>query len=410
MVYFDDTHFAMKNKKRTVLILLSAGVVGLLVWALLPGPVPVSAVVVERAAFTDYVEEEGRTALRDPHTFTAPVGGHLRRVTWEVGDTIEAGEVLFSIEPGPAPTLDARSLEQARSAVGAAEARLAAVEAEREARALEARFLEKEWERTENLHASGAVSTAQLDAMRDRRDRSRSALRAAGNTVASARYELRNARALLDVADGERAGNGVLVVRAPFSGSVLARHRWDEGALQPGEAILGVGDLAAVEARIDVLSMDAVRIREGMKAMLTRWGGDDDLPGRVRRVEPAGFMRISALGVEEQRVPVWVTLEAPREDWAMLGTGYRVEARFILWEGDDVVQVPTSALFREEDAWAVFAVREGCARRTVIEPGRRSGLWTQVLSGVEGGETVITHPGDRITDGSRVSPELRPYR
>lgn len=400
----------MKNKKRTALFLLSTVMVGLLVWALLPGPLPVSAVIVERGPFTDFVEEEGRTALRDPHTFTAPVGGHLRRIGWEVGDTVEAGEVLFAIEPGPAPTLDARALEQARSAVGAAEARLAAAEAEKEARASEARFLESEAARAEGLHVAGALSAARLDAILDHRARARSALRAAENTVAAVRFELRNARALLEVADGERSAESVLLVRAPFTGTVLARHRWDEGALQPGEALLGLGDLSAVEARIDVLSMDAVRIREGMPAILTRWGGGDDLPGRVRRVEPAGFLRISALGVEEQRVPVWVTLEAPREEWAALGTGYRVEARFILWEGAEVVQVPTSALFREEDAWAVFLVEDGRARRTLIEPGRRSGLWTQVLSGLEGGETVITHPGDRIAEGSRVSPEIRPYR
>jgi HlyD family secretion protein len=170
-----------------------------------------------------------------------------------------------------------------------------------------------------------------------------------------------------------------------------------------GEVILEIGDLDELEVRVDLLSMDAVRVRRDMRVVLERWGGGDPLEGRVRRVEPAGFTRVSALGVDEQRVPVLVEIISPRETWSTLGEGYRVEARFVLWEGEDVLQIPVSALFRTGDAWSVFVVERGRARLRSIEIGRRSGLWAQVTAGLEVGEVVIAHPGDRIADGVRVA-------
>lgn len=399
-------------KRKIIVALIGAGIVVGLVMALWPAPVPVSAVSAERNHFTEYVEEEGRTDLRDPYTMTAPIGGYLRRITLEVGDDVSAGDVLFELEAIPAPALDLRTRQQAREAAGAARARMDAAEAELEARASEARWAGKEYERGESLHEQGHISLAEMDRLRTGRDRAVSAERAARNTLETASYEWRNAQAVLDIEEGRRVPKDapVLRVRAPITGNVLARHRRDEGPVQAGEPLLGLGDLSQLEVRVDLLSMDAVRVEEGMKVVLMRWGGDRDLAARVRRVEPSGFMRVSALGVEEQRVPVLVVLDAPREDWARLGKGYRVEARFILWEGDDVLQIPVSALFRHEDEWAVFVVEDGRAVRRRIEPGRRSGLWTQVLSGLEAGETVIIHPGDRIEDGVRVEVEMRPYR
>lgn len=401
----------MKIKKRIVLVLLGTAAVAALIVALRPAPVPANAIIAERDSFSEYVEEEGRTALRDPYTVSAPIAGHLRRVALEVGDGIEAGEVLFELEPGAVPALDARSLERARAEAGAAQSRLQTAEAELEARESEAEYADREYERNRILHKREAVSAAHLDLLRDRRNRARSALRAASNAVDTARFELRNARAVLEVTQGRRpAGReSVLAVRAPLGGKVLARHRRDEGVIQPGEVVMEIGDLSQLEVRVDVLSMDAVRIEEDMRVVLTRWGGEKDLNARVRRVEPAGFERVSALGVEEQRVPVWVSLDAPREEWGRLGTGYRVEARFILWEDEEVLQIPTSALFRREDEWAVFVVRDGRAVMRPVGIGRRSGLWTQVISGIESGEKVVTHPGARIEDGVRVRTEVRAY-
>ncbi len=164
-----------------------------------------------------------------------------------------------------------------------------------------------------------------------------------------------------------------------------------------------LGDLNSLQVEVDLLSPDAVRLRPGMAVELERWGGNDVLPGRVRRIEPAGFTHISALGVEEQRVWVIVDFESDREHWQDLGDGYRVEARFILWEGEDVLQIPASALFREEDTWSVYVIEDGEAVRRSVTPGRRSGLLTEIQSGLEPGEQVILHPGESIASGVRVS-------
>ena len=186
---------------------------------------------------------------------------------------------------------------------------------------------------------------------------------------------------------------------------MINRHRCCEGPINAGEPVLELGDLSTLEVRIDLLSMDAVRVRPGMRVELERWGGGDTLDGEVRRVEPRGFERISALGVEEQRVPVLVRILSPRDPWEALGDGYRVEGRFILWEADRVRHIPTRALFREDDRWAVFVADDGRASLRTVDIGRRSGLRTQVLDGLEPGERVITHPSDRISHGTRIAAD-----
>jgi HlyD family secretion protein len=168
-----------------------------------------------------------------------------------------------------------------------------------------------------------------------------------------------------------------------------------------------VGHLGDLEVQVDLLSMDAVRVRRDMRVHITGWGGDETLAGRVRRVEPAGFTKVSALGVDEQRVPVIVDFDDVDAAAEWLGVGFRVEAEFVLWEGDDVIQIPTSALFRSEGRWTVFVVKDGRAQLRRVETGRRSGMVTQILEGLEAGEIVVTHPGDRVRDGVRVAPELR---
>jgi multidrug efflux pump subunit AcrA (membrane-fusion protein) len=220
------------------------------------------------------------------------------------------------------------------------------------------------------------------------------------------------ARAVVEIADGQRPSDEqpTLDLYAPIDGMVLRRHRWSEGTVAAGERVLEIGDLSRMEVLVDLLSMDATRVEAGMRVELVRWGGEETLEGRVRRVEPSGFTRISALGVEEQRVPVWIEFASPQGDWASLGDGFRIEARFILWEGEGIVQIPTSALFREADAWHVFVVDNGRAHLRQVETGRRSSLWTQISDGLETGEIVITHPGDRIGDGTRVQADLRMYR
>ncbi|MCP1727853.1 HlyD family secretion protein [Natronospira proteinivora] len=394
----------MSTQKKIILALTGLALLALLILALMPSPVPVSTSSVEEGHFQAWVEDEGQTRLRDPYNVSSPINAYLRRVELEPGDTVEAGDPLFELEALPAPALDPRAREQAREAVSAARARLESAEAELESRQTRHRQAESEYQRLRQLHERDMVAAERAEQAQSERDAARSTERSARHAVEVARFELEAARANLEIADGERARTDqpTLAVRSPISGTITRRHRCCEGPTQAGETIMEIGDLDTLEVQVDLLSMDAVRVRAGMRVEIDRWGGDDALKGTVRRVEPGGFKRVSALGVDEQRVPVMVTIDSPREDWAELGDGYRIEARFILWEGDDVTHIPTSALFRHQDQWHVFVVEEGRARLRAVETGRRSGLRTQVTEGLSAGETLITHPSDRIEDGSRV--------
>lgn len=401
----------MKPRKKLYLIFFAGALIALIALALWPAPIPVNAIRTAEGPFVESIEEEGRTTLRDPAVVTAPITGYLLRVEREVGDPVQKDDVLFQIENLPAPALDARSRRQAVEALHVAEARLAGAEAELAASITEVGHAQREFERIRALEARQAVPEAELDRAQRELDRAKANEQAAQQNENAARYEVRNAAALLEIEQGQRGSEEarVLAGRSPGSGVILRRHRWSEGVIQAGEPIFEIGNLHQLEVQVDLISMDAVRVRPGMEVVLTRWGGSQDLPARVQRVDPSGFTRISALGVDEQRVPVLLALEATPETWSALGEGYRVEARFILWEGDQVLQVPTSALFRHHDGWALYAIEGGRAERRAVEPGRRSGVWTQILSGLSPGEIVITHPGDRVGDGVRVKPDLRPY-
>lgn len=402
----------MTIRQKLFLLLFALIAAALLFAALRPAPVSVTAVKVVQGPFQEYVEEEGKTRLRDSYTVSAPIAGWLQRVVLEPGDAVEAGETVFRLEPHPAPALDARALEQARETLAAARARLSSARAMHETQQADARFAEAEYERYRELHERGLVSSTEMDRARSQRDRAQASARAAAHSVEAARFEVAHAQSVLEIASGQRpeTDQKPLEVRAPVAGLVLRRERCCEGAINAGDTVLEIGNLDDLEVRVDLLSMDAVRIKPDMPVEIHGWGGDEILHGTVRRVEPAGFTRVSALGVEEQRVPVIVDFTDPREAWDVLGEGYRIEARFIVWEGDDVIQIPTSALFRVDGAWAVFVVEEDRATLRHIETGRRSGLLTQVTSGLSAGETVITHPGDRISDGVRVTTEIRVYR
>lgn len=394
----------MKQRRRWIVPLVAVGLLVVLVLALRPSPVPVNSAEVLAAGFVESVDEEGQTRLRDIYTVSAPIGGYLQRVQPEPGDTVELGQALFRMEPHPAPALDARSLSQARENLSAARARRENALANLETVKADARFAESEYERYRELHERGLVSTTEMERARSTRDRQIAARRAAEHAVEVAGFEVESARAVLDIASGERPpeDQSELEVRSPVGGVVLRRHRCCEGAISAGEAVLDVGSLEDLEVQVDLLSMMAVRVRPGMRVLMTGWGGDEALEGRVRRIEPAGFTRVSALGVEEQRVPVIIDFTDPEMAWDQLGVAYRVEAEFIVWEGEDVIQVPTSALFRVDGQWTVYVIDNGRARQRQVERGRSSGLVTQIVAGLEPGEIVVTHPGDRIEDGVRV--------
>ncbi len=399
----------MTSRRTIILALVSIAVMALLVLALMPSPVPVSVAEAQRGYFAEWVEDEGRTRVRDPHTVSSPINGYLRRVQLEPGDEVAAGDLLFELEALPAPALDPRSREQAREAASAAQARLELAEAQLEIAATDREVAELEYRRNVDLYAQNFIAAETMDRSRGRRAAAVAGERAARHAVDIARFELEAARANLAVADGRRAPEDqpTLQITAPIGGTVINRHRCCEGPVNAGEPVLEIGDLSTLEVQIDLLSMDAVRVRPGMRVALERWGGGEALEGEVRRVEPRGFQRISALGVEEQRVPVLVSIRSSRDAWEGLGEGFRVEGRFFLWESEDELAIPSSALFREDERWQVFVVVNGRAQQRAVEVGRRSGLRTQITAGLDAGQRVITHPGDRIADGSRIAAELR---
>ncbi|MCK8516003.1 efflux RND transporter periplasmic adaptor subunit [Methylonatrum kenyense] len=397
----------MSLTRKALYTLLGLALVGGIIVLLLPAPLPVSTVIAERGPFSVVIEEEGRMQLRDPHRVSAPISGFLRRVVLEPGDTVNAGDALFELEAMPSPSLDPRAREQAREAVSAAQARLELAQSELDIRRTQRQLAESELQRHETLHDQQFLSTEQLERSRSQRDASRAAERSARHAIEIASFELEAARIALAIQDGERAPETqpTLTVRAPISGTIVARPRCCEGPINAGDLVLEIGDLEQLEARVDLLSMDAVQVEPGTPVRIERWGRDEPLQGTVRRVEPRGFERTSALGVEEHRVPVLIRIDTERVAWQRLGDGYRIEARFVIWEEEDVLQLPSSALFRSGRQWQVFAVRDDRAQRRDVEIGQRSGGQVQIISGLEPGEEVIIHPSDRISDGSRVRPD-----
>lgn len=394
----------MAVRKRITVGVIFLGLLGALAWALMPRPVAVAMTEVRTGSFEEKVREEGRTQLRHRYTVSAPIAGYLHRLRLEEGDSVEAGDRLFHMQPLPTPALDLRDHEQARENLSAAEARLASREASLDKARSEVRLAAAEYRRIQRLFDEDATSRSELDAARNRRDSAQAAASAAESTVAVARAEVEIARLPLDLASGRlpETQEQALAVRAPADGVVLTRHRHAEGPVQAGEPVIDVGNFDDLEVRVELLSVEAVRVRPGMPVRLLDWGGDDVLEAKVRRIDPDGFTKVSALGVDEQRVPVILDLDPVTARATGLAVGYHVEAEFLLWEGEDVLQVPTSALFRHEGQWSVFVVDDGRARLRAVEIGRRADFVTQIEDGLEDGEVVVTRPGDRLHDGLRV--------
>jgi HlyD family secretion protein len=377
-----------------------------LVIGFLPRAVPVDIATVKRAPLTVSVEEEGKTRVRQRYLVAAPVAGYIRRIALKAGDAVAARQVLAVIEPARAVALDPRTRAQAQAQVSAAQAALAVAEQDAQAATAAAGLARQERVRAESLRQANFLSAQALDTARSAETRALAARQASVDAVEVARFELDMARAAVANAARLQAGGPaeVMQVRAPVAGRVLRVLHESEGAVAAGEPLLEIGNPASLEVEVEVLSSYAVKIAPGSRVILDRWGGDKALQGRVRVVEPGGFTKVSALGVEEQRVRVIVDFTSPREAWQRLGDGYRVEARFVLWEGADVLQLPTSALFRHGEGWAVFAVKGGRAHLTPLEIGERAGLATQVLSGLAAGAEVVSHPDDTLSDGVRVKP------
>ncbi|MFN8665517.1 MAG: efflux RND transporter periplasmic adaptor subunit [Thermomicrobiales bacterium] len=385
-----------------VLILMVAAALGYGFW---PQPVWVEAAAVARQPLRVTVEAEGKTRIIDRYILSAPVAGYLRRIEWDVGDGVRQGQPLATIDPLPSEVLDPRRQAQAEARVAASAASLRAAQETATAAQAEADYAKLEFERMTALCQKQCVVTKdERDRAESRARQTQAQLRSAQFAVEVARHEVEAAKTALrhSAAQPSGAARESVIIRAPVDGQVLARLRQSEGVVETGTPLLEIGDPRALEVAVDVLSPDAVRIRPGTPVLLERWGGEQPLEGVTRTVEPVGFTKLSALGVEEQRVWVIADLRSPAAAWSRLGDGYRVEASFIVWQGEQVLQIPASALFRQGEGWAAFVVENGQVRRRAVEIGQRGGLNVEIRSGLTEGERVITHPDDALQEGAAV--------
>ena len=350
-------------------------VVAALVYALQPQPLQADLVTIGSGPLRVTLDEEGETRVRDRFMVSAPLAGRVLRIELEPGDLVAANEtVLATFLPVDPTLLDARTRAEIEARVRAAESAVGRAEVEAERAGTELEFAESDLERYEHLDANALISKEQLDAAELRARTAAETRRSAEFAVSNARYELEVAQASLLQARGGSGDGQTITLRSPIDGVVLRRLRESEAIVPVGEPLMEIADPAQLEIVSDFLSTDAVRIEPGRPVLIEQWGGDRALAGRVRRVEPYGFTKISALGVEEQRVNVVIDFEDVRGAWEALGDGYRVEVRAVIWEENDVLKVPTSSLFRDGDDWAVYTVTRDTAALTHVEIGQRNGL------------------------------------
>lgn len=393
-------------RRQLMIALIVMLIAGALIYGFLPRPVPVETVTVSRGALQVVIEEEGKTRLKDRFEISAPVAGTLCRLDWHVGDPVKAGQRLCEITPLKSVLLDPRSKADAEDRVLAAEAALRTAQARVTADAASAEFARSEYNRIKQVYDKKLISRSDLERAEAEKRRANATLESSRFTAENARYSLEEARNALShfATEDEDITSEHVMIHSPVDGQVLAIYKESEGTVAAGQVLMEVGNAQALEVVVEVLSADAVRIQPGMTVEFERWGGEQTLDGLVRVIEPAGFTKVSALGVEEQRVRVIVDISSSADQWARLGDRYRVDAKFILWQGDDILQIPENALFRYDDGWAVFiANNENRAELRKVEPGKRNGLRAQILSGVEEGEKVITHPDDQIVDGRQIN-------
>jgi len=393
-------------RRKLFVIIIIAVVVLATVYGFLPKTQQVDIVNVARGPLQVTIEEEGRTRLKDRFIISAPIAGYMRRIDKKVGDPVKKGQTVVVLEPLRSQSLDPRSRAEAEVTVSAAEASLnAAIEKER-ATTADADYIEKRLERISNLYSKAYVAKDQFEQTESEAKKARAVQRSAKAAIDVARSELERAKTTLqNFSPPKKTGKYIAVyVSSPVSGNIFRIYRESEGAVNVGEPLMDIGNSKNLEVRVEVLSSDAVKIKKGTNVLFKRWGQEEPLTGRVRIVEPAGFTKISSLGVEEQRVLIIADITSPPEKWRALGDGYRLEAHFIVWEGKDILQVPTSALFRSGKDWAVFVEEKGKARRRLVEVGQRTGLTAEIISGLQESERVVAYPDDSVSDSTKIKP------
>ncbi len=397
--------------KRLLSTLFGLAFVAAIVYAFLPKPIPIDAARVARGALQVAIEEDGKTRLRDRYVISSPLAGKLQRIKLRAGDRVLAGQTLATIEPADPELLDPRELGQAEARVKAAKAALDKSGAQLKSAEVALDLAETEYGRARHLFEKNSLSKADLETKVMQKRTREEELRTARFGEEVARFELEQAQAAL-LRSRPRSGDAsehshfeIPSPSLPTSGvvfHVLRVLQESEAVVAAGTPLIELGDLSDLEVEIDVLSSDAVKVSPQAKVVLEQWGGEEPLLARVRLVEPSGRTKVSALGVEEQRVNVIADFPDRDQVPSTLGDGFRVEAKIIIWEKDDVLKVPTSALFRHGDGWAVFRIE---ADRAVLRPvtiGKKNGLAAEVVEGLSEEDAVVVHPSDRVADGVQV--------
>jgi HlyD family secretion protein len=393
---------------RRLLVQMALGLLAgaLLAYSFWPRPVEVDVAQASRGSLRVTVDEDGKTRIRERYVVSAPLAGRLLRIGLRAGDPVTAGQTLLAaIEPGYPSLLDERSRAEAEARVKAAEAGRKQAVSKMERSRVAYNLAGRELQRIRQMVVGRETTYQELEAAEHKERMAQEDVKAAQFAQQIADFELDLARAALKRSHPSSPGdadNYRFEVRAPVSGRVLRVFQESSVIVTPGQQLLEVGDPSDLEVEIDVLSSDAVKIAPGAKVILEHWGGEKPLSGQVRLVEPSGFMKRSALGVEEQRVNVIIDLVDPPEKRSRLGDAYRVEARIVIWSANDVLKVPSGCLFRRGDDWAVFTIEDGSAQLRRVAVGRSNALETEIASGLEDGAVVILHPGDKIQPGCRV--------
>lgn len=380
---------------------LLAAVAGVMLFlALRPQPVWVEPATATRGPLEVLITEEGRTRVQDRYVVSAPVSGYLRRIELKVGDRVKAQQTLTRLEPLRPQVLDVRSRDEAKARVAAASSSLKAAEQQVKVAQANEKLAKAELSRQERLAKQDLVSDESLQQSRAEEQRTEAAARSATFNVEVARHELAAARTRLAFYSADKGSSNELVpIRSPVDGEVLQLYRESEGVVSAGQQLVEVGNPRALEIVVDVLSFDAVKLSPGTEVRIHGWGGKT-LQGKVRLVEPTGFTKTSALGVDEQRVRVIVDIVSPRDQWSRLGDGYRVDASFVLWQGKNVLQVPLSSVFRHNGKSAVFVIRDDHAHLREVKTGHTDGFMVEILDGLKEGEQVVRHTGNQVKDGS----------
>jgi HlyD family secretion protein len=395
---------AQKIRRALIAAVVIGGVLAVALW---PTPVPVEVATISRGPLVVSIDEEGQTRVRDRFVVSAPVTGRVQRIALEPGDRVKRGDVVARIRPEAPALIDVRTRAEIEAAVRATGAALERARAEQQRARAALTLAQQQLARTRQLVEAGADTQRELEAREADVKLAEETLAASASGVKAAEAEVERAKARLAPSRPD-AGAAIVTVTAPADGVVLRRLRESESLVPAGEPLLEIGDPGRLEIVADLLSTDAVRVKPGARAMIEQWGDEAVLEATVRRIEPAGFTKVSALGVEEQRVNVILDFVDAVKAGAVLGDAYRVEVRIVVWESQSVVKVPTGALFREGDQWSVYTASDGRAQRVAVELGRQTGQEAEVLSGLSEGTRVILHPGDQVADGVPIEERAAP--